>query len=109
MPSNAFFDPNRPLGFEFADFGSIYTADGREHPLGGQTPVAVDDSVRQSPMTPTTTTPAATVVSVSDWPKWLKDLLTPDFLEGQHVLARLVIVLLAIGMIFIAVMRLTRA
>lgn len=93
------------IGYEFADLGSVFTPDGREHQVAGHTPVvfsSVHDSLRESP--PEAVATAALAAPAIGWPDWA----TPDFLKEKHIGTRLVVGIVAIGLILIAALRLTR-
>jgi hypothetical protein len=105
-------DPTHLTALHSLDFGSVYSADGREHPLTAFTPVyqmedsgAVSSDV-QAPLPSSssgasTTTPGGTLTPANYWPDWL----TPKV--PTHIGARVVVGLIAIGIILIVALRLT--
>lgn len=103
-------DPLHLTALHSLDFGSVYSADGREHPITAFTPVfqmedsgAVSSDV-QPPLPSSgssTTTPGGTLTPVNYWPDWL----TPKVPE--HIGARVIVGIIAIGLIFIVAFRLT--
>lgn len=102
-------DPTWLTSRYLADFGSVYTPDGREHPVTATTPAYFTqrDSVREAPPLPPESPVAQSVQSQNvalGWPTWL----TPDFLEGKHLAARAVVIVLAVALIIIVAFRLTR-
>lgn len=97
-------DPTFTTSLHFSDFGSVYSADGREHPVTAMTPVY---SVNDSERVPVTNAPAGAVTTPMvpvGWPDWLK----PDFLKDQHIGARFVVGVVAVGLILVVALRITR-
>lgn len=122
-------DPTANLALHFNDYGSVYTPDGREHPITGQTPVIFSTAPNPQPPPPAD----ATTDDCSQYPKgsiaWIKcqsdridkvfgntpgsggplglpSWLTPDWLKNQHIGARLIAIVIAIILIAITSYRL---
>lgn len=103
-------DPLNLTSLHSLDFGSVYSPDGREHPITALTTVYpmysdAGPSDVQPPLPSSgssTTTPGGTIVPIS-WPDW------KSFLPSlpPHFGARLVVGLVAIGIILIVAARLT--
>lgn len=91
-------DPLHTTALESLDFGDVLSPDGRAHPVTANTTVyPVDPGVTQQPTTPASN-PVGTVGS------WAISQLFTD----NHIGARAVVGILAIGILLIVVFRLTK-
>lgn len=96
------YDPTSTVALQSLDFGNVYSADGREHQVTALTPVVAVDVpgvLAGSSTSSTPTIPAG--FSAGD----LWDTLTGKY----HIGARLVIGVVAIGLILIVAFRLTKS
>lgn len=109
-------DPTSQGLIPYFDFGSVYSPDGREHPVTGQTPVYATQT--SAVATPPISgqgqgTPMQNVaLGFPDLGGKIKEWLTPDFMKWwkkQHFGARAIALVIAIFLILIAAFRLTKA
>lgn len=118
-------DPTASLAVHFADYGSIYTPDGREHPVTGQTPVIFTTQANPEPPQPGDDDCSKYTPGSIDWikcrsdkidkifgtgpgtsgPLGLPNWLTPDWLKNQHIGARVIAIIIAIILIAITTYR----
>lgn len=94
-------DPLHTTALESLDFGDVLSPDGRAHPVTANTAVypIIDPGTAQQP---TVTAPASNPVgTVGSW-------LTTSFFTDNHIGARAVVGILAIGILLIVVFRLTK-
>lgn len=96
-------DPLHLTALHSLDFGSVYSADGREHPVTAFTPVfqMEDSGAVSSDVQPPLPSSGSSTTPVNYWPDWL----TPKVPE--HIGARVIVGIIAIGLIFIVAFRLT--
>ena len=105
-------DPTHTTALEFADFGSYYTPDGREHPITGQTPLAPLPTINEAVSTARAGAAAgAAAVAMSGPGDWvdkffekLKEKLMPS-----HLKARVIVGAIAVVVILLAAFRFASA
>ena len=97
----AHLDPLNTTALESLDFGSVYSPDGREHPVNAQTPVATTEAA--SPAAQVSTNP------LPGWMQWLAWLLGDSHTPSpEFAMFRLIAIVVGIGLVFIVAFRLTK-
>lgn len=110
----SFIDPTHLTALHSLDLGSIYSDDGREHPITGFTPVYFEPAdatdVPQVALPTATTagatvqTPGGTLQPLSFSIPFLDSLVS----KGKNALVRLVLIILAILIIALVVWRIIK-
>jgi hypothetical protein len=104
-------DPTHTIGLQSLDFGSVYSSDGREHPLLALTPVFRQDSSQLATSQPTSTSgtdPASTALGVVSGALPSPGSIASSFLPSlpPHFGARVAVGVIAIAILLIVVARL---
>ena len=107
-------DPTTTVDYEFADFGSIYSPDGREYPLTGQaTFSALRPLLSVSPQPQTINQQAqqqAGKAETDGTPAWVQKILDKlfDKIIPKHIGARLIVGTIAVVLLVVVAVRLTQ-
>lgn len=115
-------DPTHVTALHSLDFGTVHSSDGRAHPLNAMTPITVEtvpDVVDPGVATSATVTAAGPCDAfVFGSPAWIgcqaatHGVATPADIAAKflpsHAIARIVVIVLAIGILFIVAWRIAK-